>query len=554
MPSPRLSRSSEVRPSVWLRMALLWAVTAPKDFVLAQNPCAMEILVFDSLTPCTQDLTSALGTALLVADGQCRTVQTNTDPSDPYYTLFPGNYRAECVNSTVVRIQESGCISDQCNSTSLVSDASCDRNNSIAASLYSRVSVPEFVTFPSRDGSYRCTQAEGSNVSVSFVIFGDCSSPTCFVTNAPVSTPMTLSPATLSPITPAPTTPVNPAPILVTPPSFDGTTHPTAFPNDNPAPTPEASRATDAPIRAPTSGGVVTPPTAPTAPTNSDPTPTTAVIDKSSSGGGISTGVVAGIGASAACLALLVALVLVHRRRNPGPKTAKEVTGDHDHHDDDGSDHVVSRATTGKSPEEEERGTTNEIWIDPNADEVSTLGGGTLQPLGFGMGQDEPTASVNLDFDFHRNQYRTGDVEDRTQSQQTTASTAFTTLSKLGLRGAPEFADDISFEEQFAELDDDAERTMAVDPIAQRVKPFEVRAPPGKLGMVVDTPNGGVPVVRAIKPDSVLSGHVQMGDRLISVDHINVTSMSALEVSNLISLKQNQSRLLIFCRLNPPVS
>jgi hypothetical protein len=533
-------------------MALPWFAAAPNALVLAQNPCAMEILVFDSLTPCTQDLTSALGSALLVADGQCRTVQTLTDPSNPYYTLFPGNYRAECVNSSVVHILESGCISDQCNSTSLVSGATCDRNNSIAASLYSRIPDPEFPTFPSRDGSYRCTQAQGSNVTVSFVIFGDCSSPTCLVTNAPVATPApnTLPPITLSPSTPAP---VNRAPIVVTPPSFDGTPPPTARPIASPRRTPVGGGGSDtkAPTKAPTNGGA-TPPSTPTVPTsNSVPTPTTAIV-KQSSNGGISAGVVAGIGVGAAVVVMLIGLVFFHRRRtHPVGQSAKEVGG---LSDDDGSDHVVSRATTGKSPEEEERGTTNEIWIDPNADEVSTLGGGTLHPLGFGMGQDEPTASVNLDFDFQRNQYRTGDGEDRTQSQQTTASTAFTTLSKLGLRGAPEFADDISFEEQFAELDDDAERTTAVDPIANRVKPFEVRAPPGKLGMVVDTPNGGVPVVRAIKPDSVLSGHVQMGDRLISVDHINVTSMSALEVSNLISLKQNQSRLLIFCRLNPPVS
>jgi C-terminal processing protease CtpA/Prc len=69
------------------------------------------------------------------------------------------------------------------------------------------------------------------------------------------------------------------------------------------------------------------------------------------------------------------------------------------------------------------------------------------------------------------------------------------------------------------------------------------------LCQVVDTPNGGVPVVRAIKPDSVLTGRVQVGDRLISVDHQDVTSMSALEVSSLISLKQNSPRLLVFVRL-----
>ena len=77
----------------------------------------------------------------------------------------------------------------------------------------------------------------------------------------------------------------------------------------------------------------------------------------------------------------------------------------------------------------------------------------------------------------------------------------------------------------------------------KRPKPFEVRAPPGMLGMVIDTPNGGVPVVRAIKPDSVLTDRVVIGDRLISVDHQDVTSMSALEVSNLISVKSNRQRL-----------
>ena len=232
-----------------------------------------------------------------------------------------------------------------------------------------------------------------------------------------------------------------------------------------------------------------------------------------------------------------------------------------------GSSHYTS--TKDDSTAQQYAATTNEIWVDSNADEVSTLGGGTL-PNEFAFGQDEPTASVNMDYDYNRNQYRIPDAEERTQSQFTTASnpTTFTNFSKLGLLGQADFAadDDHSFEEQFAELDNDIRSTQKYDTpanhnnndssnnpnLSNRVKPFEVRAPPGKLGMVVDTPNGGVPVVRAIKADSVLNGSVQVGDRLISVDHVNVTSMSALEVSNLISLKQHQQRLLIFCRLTPP--
>ena len=112
--------------------------------------------------------------------------------------------------------------------------------------------------------------------------------------------------------------------------------------------------------------------------------------------------------------------------------------------------------------------------------------------------------------------------------------------------GQSVFADDMSFEQQYADED---EAMLDGAEAIRRPKPFEVRAPPGMLGMVIDTPNGGVPVVRAIKPDSILTGRVQIGDRLISVDHQDVTSMSALEVSNLISVRSNRQRLLVFVRL-----
>ena len=137
------------------------------------------------------------------------------------------------------------------------------------------------------------------------------------------------------------------------------------------------------------------------------------------------------------------------------------------------------------------------------------------------------------------------------------------------MNGDGMFSDDASFDELYAEIDDAANDTtndpMVRDPshqqhlsnnnnrkIASMVQPFEVRVPSGKLGMVVDTPNGGVPVVRAIRPDSVLHGTVLVGDRLISVDNKDVTNLTALEVSSLISLKKDQpERLMVFCRLQP---
>lgn len=95
------------------------------------------------------------------------------------------------------------------------------------------------------------------------------------------------------------------------------------------------------------------------------------------------------------------------------------------------------------------------------------------------------------------------------------------------------FSDDTSFEKQYI---DDEER-------------IEVRAPPGKLGMVIDTPNGGMPIVHAIRDNSTLVDKIRIGDKLISVDGEDTTNMTALRVSKLISNKAaNPTRVLVFTR------
>ena len=106
-------------------------------------------------------------------------------------------------------------------------------------------------------------------------------------------------------------------------------------------------------------------------------------------------------------------------------------------------------------------------------------------------------------------------------------------MSKVGRMGESLFADDASFEQQFAEPE---ER-------------YDVVAPAGKLGMVIDTPNGGMPVVHAIKDTSVLADRVQVGDRLLSVDGEDCTALTAMQVSKLISLKSEKpARVLVFAR------
>jgi hypothetical protein len=202
------------------------------------------------------------------------------------------------------------------------------------------------------------------------------------------------------------------------------------------------------------------------------------------------------------------------------------------------------------------------------------LDGGTLAEMAVGAGGDEPTASVNMDFDYNKNRYRSSaTVDERSRFTSSTNPTAVTTLSKLGLRSATSSLfdrnnDEQSFDQQFDDMDDEEIMTAVgsmhwsrtgsnqknvnaafMNDIANRVRPFEVMVPPGMLGLVIDAPNGSVPVIRAIKPSSVLYPHVQVGDRLISVDHQNVTNMTAIEVSNLITQKQHLNRVFVLCRL-----
>lgn len=118
---------------------------------------------------------------------------------------------------------------------------------------------------------------------------------------------------------------------------------------------------------------------------------------------------------------------------------------------------------------------------------------------------------------------------DRSAMRHTLSSASALSLSKVGsglsnLNDSAIFSDDNSFEEQFARQDEC----------------FEVKAPPGKLGIIIDLSDIGEPIVRAIRGDSVLADEVKIGDRLLSVDGEGCTDMSAEHVSKLIAVKSNQ--------------
>lgn len=207
-------------------------------------------------------------------------------------------------------------------------------------------------------------------------------------------------------------------------------------------------------------------------------------------------------------------------------------------------------------------GVTTEIVMEQDRDDVSTLGdpmGGMYSPNGGmmmnTMDRDERTASVADDYDYkylkHHNFNNNPDNPNRdklmseddgrsrmnSEDNLTRDSSGKTSQSKLGFSqmGESIFSDDASFEEQYSEPDEQV--------------PFEITVPAGKLGMVIDTPNGGFPIVHAIKDTSILSEKVRVGDRLVSVDGQDCTTMTAVQVSKLISLKSDQdSRILVFVR------
>jgi len=78
---------------------------------------------------------------------------------------------------------------------------------------------------------------------------------------------------------------------------------------------------------------------------------------------------------------------------------------------------------------------------------------------------------------------------------------------------------------------------------------IDVLAPAGKLGVVIDTPDDGAPVVHAIKDSSVIANKLQVGDKLVAVDDEDVRTMTAIKVSKLISRKsENPTRKLSIIR------
>jgi len=103
-----------------------------------------------------------------------------------------------------------------------------------------------------------------------------------------------------------------------------------------------------------------------------------------------------------------------------------------------------------------------------------------------------------------------------------------------GSSGNTIFSDDPTFDQAYEDL---------------REEVLDIYAPAGKLGVVIDTPDDGAPVIHAVKDTSPIVNKVQVGDKLVAVDDEDVRSMTAIKVSKLISRKSNNaSRKLTIIR------
>ena len=213
-------------------------------------------------------------------------------------------------------------------------------------------------------------------------------------------------------------------------------------------------------------------------------------------------GLIAGLVAALAAAAILVGVFLfVRHRRDPSPLALEE---------EEAEDEIPLR---------EGVEVVSEVGVRTTQD-VSTLGDPLPQGASHTGGDASTADSFSLDYDYQK------------AYMQADPSTVSGSRSGSGESISQLLVDDDTLDAQY-----------------QTDERIEVDAPSGVLGLVLETNVDGIPVVHAIKPNSVLAGNVRIGDRLLSVDGHDVSVMLASDVSKLIASKKDQPvRKFVFSR------
>jgi len=213
--------------------------------------------------------------------------------------------------------------------------------------------------------------------------------------------------------------------------------------------------------------------------------------------------------------------------------------------DNYGGDHFNNEAE-GKPPSQLQLSTLG------GPDEVSTLAEPTprigVHQSGESLAGYGDQSVVTMDFDYSKAYGGGGDsivssvggtLGSGTRAGATTGSGTAGLAAAGGGGGQSIFSDDASFDQHY--------RTGARSGVKEEL--IDIYAPPGKLGVVIDTPDEGPPVVHAIKDSSVIADQLKVGDKLVAVDDEDVRSMTAIKVSKMISRKSaNPTRKLTVIR------
>jgi len=569
-----------------------------------QGPCPITINIYNDQNSCaTRQPPVVVGR--LNADDTCREAVTLTGGGGADSRL-PGFYSAKCIDAQSLEIRQSGCIDDQC-SSSTGSDI-CDRDTNSPSSWYSRLSPPTFVVGDINDTFAYCGAFTGPDgQELVFTLFGDCTDPSCDVdnnNNANEPTPVPVEPTPQPSLrardpTPAPApgatdapTP-RPTPVRVIAPTASPSVTPDDGGNNNPdggdaAPTaapvagpgdivePPAGEPTP-PDGKPTMPSVPTPdppagePSSPTEPTPSsggdgEPTPTSSGGDDPSPSGtpptsvlnpaeqppsGSSSSNIGAIvgGAVAGAFAILVIALLGYIL---GKKSQKKQDGSLASLPPPDGAAAVSGATgfgrdsttamLTSTAADSSKAKHQDVMIEVSEKEDDISTLGT--PLGVNFLDESTAPSMLEDYDYGR--ARNGTVAEESEAGENTLTSTSLFSRFSGRQKSLTVDDDDTFEQQYMESD---EHRRLED---QDYQIIDVIVPPGKLGMVIDDPRG-YPQVVALKPDSVLTDkNVRLRDRLVSVDGVNVTKLGCLDTSKLISQAAHRQRRLIFSRGKPP--
>ena len=214
-------------------------------------------------------------------------------------------------------------------------------------------------------------------------------------------------------------------------------------------------------------------------------------------GSGLGTGAIAGIAVGGAVVVFLAAGLLYHRARGGSGDNAAG---------------AFASATAGTS----------------SAGDMMTRGTSSSLPT-YG-----DTSVATVDYDYSRAYGNAGNHSLSDAGGTLGSRTRQTTGAEIPGSGNTIFSDDPTFDQAYENV---------------REELIDVYAPAGKLGVVIDTPDDGAPVVHAVKDTSPIFDRVQVGDKLVAVDGEDVRAMTAIKVSKLISKKStNPSRKLTLIR------